>query len=471
MSKTILYISFLVVVILGMIVTNSLLFLFSIYGLIIIIPLLIIFLKKDLINGLLIFFLLILFNKSIGMIILPELPDISLYRIIWIILIITFSMKIIFKEIDIIPITKIEIMMILFCLVCIISMIKTGNIIKRGHGLMLSEFLSGYAVPFSIFFITKQIVRNENQIKKIFQFFLIIGMYLSVTGIFEHFYVKSLIFPRYIMDPNVGIHWGRARGPFVQAAVNGTILGMIFFINLYMYINFYKKNKLFYANFIIFVPITTILFTYTRAVWIGFIMAIFAVPFFLPKLRKAFYLSIFIIILFIIFSSPYITSEQKIKGRITSMSPIYDRVNLFIASSRMFIEKPIFGFGFNNFRKFSPKYFHKVRGIPFQGVGISSHDTLLSILVELGLAGFIPILLIYFYIFSYSAKLYRQLSFNSFIGKGLVAIFWGASIIFIINILSIEMRWFLFANSLFFLLAGMIVSLYQRALLNKTYEK
>ena len=32
---------------------------------------------------------------------------------------------------------------------------------------------------------------------------------------------SALVFPRYIVDPSVGLHFGRARGPFVEAAANG----------------------------------------------------------------------------------------------------------------------------------------------------------------------------------------------------------------------------------------------------------
>jgi len=100
--KVILYISIFVIITIGIFATNSSLFLFSIYGLTLIIPLVFIWLKKDLTNGLLMFFLLVLFNRSIGMIILPQLPDISLYRIMWIILIIIFFAKVILREINII---------------------------------------------------------------------------------------------------------------------------------------------------------------------------------------------------------------------------------------------------------------------------------------------------------------------------------------------------------------------------------
>ena len=50
------------------------------------------------------------------------------------------------------------------------------------------------------------------------------GLYLGFTGIFEIIGPHRLVFPRYILNPKVGVHFGRARGPFVQAAVNGLAL-------------------------------------------------------------------------------------------------------------------------------------------------------------------------------------------------------------------------------------------------------
>ena len=37
------------------------------------------------------------------------------------------------------------------------------------------------------------------------------GVYLSCTAMLEAGHVWSFVFPRYIADPNLGIHFGRAR--------------------------------------------------------------------------------------------------------------------------------------------------------------------------------------------------------------------------------------------------------------------
>lgn len=438
-------------------------------GIVAVSPWIIILLKEDLTNGLLIWILLVLFSVAIGKITLPMLPDISLYRIMWILLVLAFLVQIAFREIDFLPITKIEIMMILFCIICLISMIKAGTIFtrEREQGLVLHSFLNGYAIPFSIFLFAKHIVNNTQRIKKLFQFLLIIGIYLALTGIFEHFRITTLVFPRYIMNPNAGIHWGRARGPFVQAAVNGTVLGMILVLSIYLVL--YKQRKLsrfFYGIPIVLMPIT-IFFTYTRACWLGLILSILLIPLFYPRVRKFFLLGLFLIVTIAIFNWSNVMSEDRTVGGISAMNPVYARANLFGVSLRMFLDRPIFGFGYKTFNRVSPEYFYEISGIPLRGRGVASHNTLLTTLVELGIVGFIPLLLIFFYIFRHSIRLYHRLPSNPFLGKGLVAIFWGMSIVFMINIQFIEMRFFLIPNSLFFLLAGIIVGLNQRTLLRK----
>lgn len=440
------------------------------YTIVAISPIVVILLKKDLTNGILVWFLLVLFSSSGGEVRLPMLPDISFYRIMWVVLLLIFFAQIALKERKFLAITKLEIMMILFCLVCLVSMIRAGTIFKVGQGLALRNFLNGYAIPFSIFFLAKNVVCNEYQIKKVFYFLLVVSIYLAITGIFEHYNLAYLVFPRYIMDPGAGIHFGRARGPFVQAAVNGTVLGIIFLTSTYLImLNHNRVLKRFLAFFVSLVPIV-IFFTYTRACWLGFILSLSAVALFYPRFRKIFFFGFILIAIISLFNWANITSADRSVGGVAAMGPIYDRINLYAASSKMFLEKPIFGFGFDTFQKVSPEFFSKVSGIPYQGVGLSPHDTLTGILVELGLVGFIPLILIFFYIFRHSLRLYRRLSANLFLGKGLVATFWGISIVFIINMQFIEMRFFQFPNSLFFLLAGIIVGLDQRVLLSKMYK-
>ena len=458
--------------------------LLTLYAFIVIAPLLVIFIKKNLFNGLLLWFVLVLF-KEFGRIRIPLLPDFPPERIVWLLLFLLFFTEVAFKQRRLVQGgLKIEIAMVLLCVYILFSMIVTGTIYKEGHGLFISTFLSSYAIPFSIFFFAKNIVDDEHKIKKIFVFFTIISFYLGLTGIFEHFELKSLVFPKYIMIPYAGVHFGRARGPFLNASVNGTVLGIIFFMTFYLLFQRYKKWVKFLFVTSIILMVLTIFFTLTRACWLSFLISLFIIPVFFPQLRKIF-IAVFVIMMVVFISvstqldfnlqlttnpeREYLfgkhTFTEKITGRFSAVNPIYARINLYGAVWQMFLEKPIFGFGFNTFGEVSPKYFHTIKGIPYEIVNVP-HDTWSGILAELGLVGLGLIFFIIFYILLVSIRSYRCLPREGFSGKGLVAVFWGATVVYLINIEFIQMRFFLFVNSLFFLMSGIIVGLYQRHLLS-----
>lgn len=427
-------------------------------------PLVLIFLKKNLVNALLLWFLAVLFAEF-GVIALPLLPDLPPHRILWISIFLIFLSELALKQRKIISgIIKIEIAMLILCVYIIFSMIVAGTIYKEGHGLVLNTFLSAYLVPFSIFFLAKNILDNEQKIKKIFIFFSIIGFYLGITGIFEYFNIRQLVFPRYIMIRHVGIHWGQARGPFLQAAVNGTVLGMIFFITVYLIRQNYKKWAKSFLLISAILILTSLFLTYTRASWLGFILSSLLVSIFFPQMRKVFLAGILAVALIVTFTQSGLIEKERVEERVSAASSVYDRINLYGAAWKMFLKKPVLGFGFNTFRDYSPKYLHTIKGIPFRGweEHLSLHDTLASILVELGLIGLGLFILIIFYILKISINLYRRLPSGVFLGKGLVAVFWGIFVVFAVNIQFIEMRFFMFPNSLFFLLAGIIVGLNQR---------
>jgi len=435
--------------------------LFVIYGVFIAIPFAVILVNRDLFLGLSAWFLLVLFSK-VGKITLPLVPDIEPHRLLWILVFLFLLAQIALKKRRMLPITKIEVAMMLFCLVCLMSMMRAKTLFVAGQGLTIRSFLEGYGIPFSIFFLTKNIVQNEQQIKKLFQILFIVGIYLTMTGIFEHFHLRALVFPRYIMDPSLHVHWGRARGPFINAAANGAAIGMLFLIGLYIVIhmrkNISRKINLF---FIPLMPIT-IFFTYTRSSWLGFILSILMIPIFFRGLRKILILGLCILIVIVILNWSGVSSKDRYRGGITYMNPVYQRVTLYAASARMFLDRPIFGFGFGSFQEQSYDYLEKVEGIPVKLRTFGRHDTLVGILVELGLMGFIPLILIFYYIFKQSVRLYRKLGHELFLGKGLVVLFWGIGIILLVTFQAHEMRFFLLPNSIFYAAAGIIVGLNQR---------
>ena len=90
------------------------------------------------------------------------------------------------------------------------------------------------------------------------------------------------------------------------------------------------------------------------------------------------------------------------------------------------------------------------------------HDSLVAILVELGLIGLSLYLFIMFNILIISKRLYRQLPRNAFIGKGIVAIFLGIFILYSAVVEFAPFATLISSLSIFYCIAGIIVGLHQR---------
>lgn len=388
------------------------------------------------------------------------LPDISIERVMFVFLLGIFFIEIFSGKRRLLQFTGVEYSMILFCAFAIISMIWTGSIVKEGGRLGLGNFLSGYIFPFFMFFIGKNVYDSSEKREGFIKFIMLIGLYLVCTAFLEHFHINRLIWPRYILDPSFGIHFERARGPFVQAAANGAVLGFVLVGSFYFLIKTKVKNtwRLISLTLFILTPVA-IFFTYTRAAWLAALAGFSLIFLFALRQRKLSSMAVIVILcvgLFIglgFFLSH--DADPLASQRALDKSPVYDRMNLYIAMVNMFKEHPIFGVGFGKFTEFSKDYFRNVDGIRFQATELAGHDSFMGVLAEMGILGLGLIVSIYLFILRKSIGLYKKLQ-NNAKDTTLIAVFWAVMAVFIVNSIFIDMKYFEFINSIFFVFAGII---------------
>lgn len=420
------------------------------------------FLFKDITNVLIVWLLsllFILFSKfSLGI----DMPNISLDRTIWSLMVIYYIFCFLVPRQVSIPNRVTEIFMFILCGLAVFSVIRMKGISFSREILDTYSLLFNiYIVPFSVFLIAKDLIKEEERIRKLFIFLSVVLLYISITAIFENFKLTAFVFPKDIMNPGMGIHFGRARGPFLQAAINGTVLGMLSVINLYMAINTRLPYKIFFI-IISFISPVAILFTYTRAAWLAILLSFMFMLVIDRRFRK--YIGILILLALIILIPLHskIVDIDTLASRSYSMGPIYDRINLYHTYMAMFMDRPIMGFGFANFNRYSHEYFSKERNAPYNIDIPEIHDTFSGTLVELGALGLIVFLSVLMSIFWMSIRLFRGLKEEGFLGKGFVVAFWGIALVYILNAFFIDMKNHQFQNVIFYLVAGIVAGLYQR---------
>ena len=96
-----------------------------------------------------------------------------------------------------------------------------------------------------------------------------VGAYLSITAILEKLKAYGLVWPSYIADPGVGTHFGRARGPFVEAAANGLALYACAAAAATAFVLWRRPWPRAAAGAVVVLVPVAVLLTETRGVWVA----------------------------------------------------------------------------------------------------------------------------------------------------------------------------------------------------------
>ena len=246
-----------------------------------------------------------------------------------------------------------------------------------------SLLASKLLVPFAMFHIAGLIFTSEARLRHFEIFCLVVLAYLTLTAIAFLSGAHALIFPRFILNADLGIHVDRARGPLLQAVANGVSLNVLGLVALHSYMRGKMRGPAL-AVLLAAVPIA-ILATLTRAVWLSFAGALVAVAVLFGRCRSRRVLLAIPIVaaaaLALLFSSEQLRST--LDDRLNEEGPIEFRQAVYTGAWDMFLERPLLGWGFHRMPDELPRH---VTG--YQEKILYPHNTYLELLAEQGALGF-----------------------------------------------------------------------------------
>jgi len=325
------------------------------------------------------------------------------------------------------------------------------------------RLIGGYIFPFVVFYLILHAFHCDRDFKRLATFFAALSVYLTVTGWAEQWNVSALIWPEFINDPSVGIHWGRVRGPFVMSAAMGLALTYCFFNNLVLARNVVHARWLLYALNAAMVPV--IFWTKTRSVWLSFVVCCLVwAAYSRRRISRVVSVCVFsaATLVVAVLNMHNFMSDDRERGGITDTEPILLRIGLAQMSAEIVREHPLFGVGFGHFRDHAPSYARDPAS-PFYAFGTTAleHNNLLSIAAETGLVGLGLYLAMVVVLLRYSIRLYRKLPPGGpgFISRDLLVLYWILSAAYFVDGTFRETSDNPFANSLFFGLSAVPVAL------------
>lgn len=331
----------------------------------------------------------------------------------------------------------------------------------NGEDISVPRFiLTGTVLPFVAYVVGRAVFRTERAVRPMLYCIVALAGYSALVSVLQFSGPVALVWPRYIVDaPN----WSdRAVGVFNQPLVNGLLMvagfvTAVFFAHERTLTRFPRLAALVVA--VLCVP--GIYLTRTRAVWLVFGLGLLLCALFARRARTGFVVTAVAAVLFIGVNWSTFTSPDRAAGGVGSPSEVDDRLNSIATSLWAIEQKPVFGWGIGRFTQVNT-FDHRVWSpdIDFRrGYAISSHENELGIATELGLVGLALWLAVLVLLVWALLRALARLPASGLGGRPLGLLALTVLATWLTCGLTVDLRFFDFANLLVFLLIGSVVGL------------
>ena len=253
-----------------------------------------------------------------------------------------------------------------------------------------------FIVPFTLFHLAILVFRGTSE-RRHFEIFVILALaylvFISVAFLAD---ARSVIFPRFILEENLGFHPDRARGPFLQAVANGVSLNLLGILALVL------SNKRTLVVLLWLALPVAVLATMTRAVWISFVISTLAVSFrLLEQRRQRIWIGLALagLVAGCLLAINNASLRKSISERTAERGPVEARLAVYNAGWAMFQERPASGWPAGVMYE---ELAQRMEGYRLRTFYV--HNTYLALMVEFGIPG----LLLYAILFVNLFRLARR---------------------------------------------------------------
>jgi putative inorganic carbon (hco3(-)) transporter len=269
------------------------------------------------------------------------------------------------------------------------SAVATGTLLDGQSPYRLLDRFS--IIAFVVFLVAPAAFRTERQRRVLLGTLVVLGGYLGLTALFETIGLRALVFPKYILDPSIGIHAARARGPFLETAGFSSAL---FACGVAAALAISKWDKLLPrvgAGVVLTLCASGQLFTLLRAAWVGAILALAITMIVFAELRRFVLPAAAAVLIGVTIGLAVVPGlSERVQERKDSKLSEWDRRAQFTAGLNMVEARPLLGFGWQQYAEHSRFYVEMSDDYPLNlsDAGARTlHNVLLVNLVELGLVG------------------------------------------------------------------------------------
>jgi O-antigen ligase len=257
----------------------------------------------------------------------------------------------------------------------------------------LSQLVFYYLMPLGIYWVGWQARISERGLKVMFGAFGLFGVYLALTAIAERLQLTALVFPSYVSSSEYWEFLWRARGPLLNPAANGMLLGICLGGGLMAWPRLPRWGQLALIAYCGLLGVG-IACTMTRSAWMGGALGLGAVLLLtMPRLYRPWFLAAAVLgsaaLVAVQWTNIVEFKRDKYATAEDTASSVELRPILFAIAWDMFRDRPLFGCGFGHYADEHVNYLSdRDSDLPKEKArGYIQHNVWLSLLTETGLIG------------------------------------------------------------------------------------
>lgn len=386
------------------------------------------------------------------------LPQLTFERIIFTVLVFIAFLSITLRKRPLSPVRWTELALWGVTIYVAISGLVQGGFTSGYPGAGITILLNLLLLPAVVYSIILRTAWTTRDLNLCMIVLTVFGAYLGITAILEKTPLSWVVIPPDVVDPSFEQHWGRSRGPFLQAEFNGAVMVQLLPVTLYLAVSCGRFLRIFAILTSSLLCLGSYL-TETRAVLLSLMLILITGAVFRRPQRRIY--AVLFLLLLSVGLMKYLYGGTVIP-RLDDMGPIHDRLKLLAVTFDMILKHPLAGIGYGNFDLLQEKFFDprtKIVATFTEGAFWSggTHNTLLTLFAESGfLVGGLFLFLVLRTPFIGLSRLRSTALARSDSDNRVVLCGTLVCMAFIFNAIFVELRYVLTPSALFWIFAGII---------------
>jgi O-antigen ligase len=347
-----------------------------------------------------------------------------------------------------------EVFMALFCILVIPAAVAGLGGINQSGQTLLDKFIA----PFLVFILAKNLYEGRTSLDKLAAALGVIGVYISAMILYEHLTGQPLF---------VGVgrttEYSKSLRKIISLLGNpaflGTVLGMIVPIALYKYVQERSAyGRVFYGGLFV-TSLLGNLFCYNRGAWLALAVALL-VLLLEGRYRRVLVPILLAALLVALLYWQLLSTSAVITERLTDPNSVRFRLSMLEIGRKMVAENLLFGVGLGNFSYYYIEYGGHWETLAYDLP--TPHNSYLLILSTMGLAAFVPYVLILLVVAAKMATVLWRRRKDERVDRALLVSGLAVMAVYTVSAAAVDLYINVFSSLLFFVIVGTVIGYVSR---------